>query len=86
MLVASQLHNYYPSPVLATIGPITIYWYGTLYVVSILVGYWLVSSMLKRILSTHYPLPTTHSTALRLTARLPEFAFGLVLSGFEFTL
>jgi len=64
-----------------TLGPITIYWYGLFYTISIVLGYWLVSSTLKRILATHYPLPTTHSAALRLTARLPEFTFALVVVG-----
>ncbi|KKU47448.1 MAG: prolipoprotein diacylglyceryl transferase [Parcubacteria group bacterium GW2011_GWA2_46_9] len=81
MAIINILHTYEPSPILMTLGPITIYWYGLFYTISIVLGYWLVSSTLKRILATHYPLPTTHSAALRLTARLPEFTFALVVVG-----
>src|SRR3989344_9268488 len=81
MAIINILHTYEPSPILMTLGPITIYWYGLFYTISIFLGYWLVSSTLKRILATHYPLPTTHSAALRLTARLPEFTFALVVVG-----
>ena len=81
MAIINILHTYEPSPILMTLGPITIYWYGLFYTISIVLGYWLVSSTLKRILATHYPLPSTHSAALRLTARLPEFTFALVVVG-----
>ena len=82
MAIINILHTYEPSPILMTLGPITIYWYGLFYTISIVLGYWLVSSTLKRILATHYPLPTTHSAALRLTARLPPFTFAPLVVGF----
>ena len=70
------LHTYLPSPVLATIGPFTIYWYGLFYTISIALGYWIVYSTLKKKISTSYlPADATHQAlqagqliTLRLTA------------------
>src|SRR3989338_8564410 len=70
------LHTFEPSPVLATIGPFTIYWYGLFYAVSIALGYWLVWRTLKRQIPTSYQLQATS-----LLNSLPEFSFGLIVSG-----
>lgn len=37
------LHTYAPSPILAQIGPVSIYWYGLCYGVAIVLGYWIVA-------------------------------------------
>src|SRR3990167_4879685 len=112
MAIINILHTYEPSPILMTLGPITIYWYGLFYAVNIALGYWLVWRTLKRQIPTSYlPADATHqalqagqlparrcytssvaggpadnssaygSRALGLMARLPELAFGLVVSG-----
>lgn len=66
------LHHNDPSPILGTIGPITIYWYGALYFVSILLAYFFVRHRLRQI-------SQPHAQALR--DNLVDFGFGLVVSG-----
>src|SRR3989338_431426 len=91
MAIINFLHTYNPSPILATIGPFTIYWYGLFYTISIVLGYWLVRwSLLRRAkFLIHSPSspplesPVSNSIELdtKLLQQLPEFSFGLIVSG-----
>ncbi len=71
-MIFSFLHNYLPSPVLTTVGPLTIYWYGTLYLVAIVLGYLLVDARLKK---------RTEPFAATLRQNLIDVAFGLIVWG-----
>ncbi len=73
MSVITFLHSYSPSPVLAQIGDIKIYWYGTLYLVSFVLAYVLVTQRLAQ--------QRDDTQAQKLLAALPDFAFGLIVVG-----
>lgn len=88
MLMFSLLHSYNPSPVLATVGPFTIYWYGLFYTISIILGYWIIrQSLLERAKSSAHspPLQSPVSNSIELDTKLlhqlPELAFCLVVIG-----
>lgn len=71
------LHNHEPSPILATIGPASIYWYGFLYLVSFVLGYALVYWQLKRWERDPERAPLSKD----LQTHLPDFAFGFIIWG-----
>ncbi|MFA5954008.1 MAG: prolipoprotein diacylglyceryl transferase [Patescibacteria group bacterium] len=66
------LHTFTPTPIIAVVGPFTLYWYGLGYLVAIAAAYLLVNHALRRISSKE---------ALYLTEHLPTFTVGLVVSG-----
>ena len=73
------LHSYSPSPILTTLGALTLYWYGFFYAVSIALGYWLISRTLRRQSQTNDP--NLRAWSLQLTAILPDLALALVVVG-----
>lgn len=73
--MTSFLHTYLPSPILATIGPLTFYWYGLVYSVSIALGYWLVMHMLEK------QKKEANERAGYLQEQLPALTIALVIIG-----
>lgn len=75
MLFIAWLHENIPSPILLTIGPIPIYWYGFLYLVAIVLGYLLVRHQLSS------AKEEDKVNAEKLALALPDVAFGTIVSG-----
>ena len=82
------LHTFEPSPILASIGPLTLYWYGLFYAISIVLGYLIVRwSLIKRIKYQTRTLPSSSQVSnsmeldTKLLNELPDFAFWFVIVG-----
>src|SRR3989338_2430670 len=70
-----MLHTHLPSPILVELGAVKVYWYGTLYLVSIVLGYLLVQRSLA--LETR----RGRQGATTVQRDLIDLGFGLVMSG-----
>ena len=44
----NYLHTYLPKPLLLSFGPFSVYWYGFLIVLGILLGFWVITSLGKK--------------------------------------
>lgn len=48
MAIFNLLHNYHPQPILFTVGPVSIHWYGLLIAVGMVMGWLVISYLVKK--------------------------------------
>lgn len=70
----SFLHTFHPYPIIATIGPITLYWYGFFYLVGIILTIFILQKTLKK-------LEPNNETTKKLNDQLPNVIFWTVVFG-----